>query len=420
MLPCPNPRAAGYADLRLAVVSPFVDRRHGTERALAELLDRLAQDYGCVIHLYAQRVEDLGVSDSRSAPLLAKSGGIFWHKVPSIPGPHLVQFLGWMFLNGFLRKWHALFGGAAYDLVLSPGINCLHPDVVIVHALFHRLRELARDASEEARAGTGFFRGMHRRLYYGLLSALERRIYTDASVSLAAVSQRTAGLVRKYFQREDVCAIPNGVDASHFSPAARLARRAAARGRRGFRDEDFVLLMLGNDWRVKGLPAVLEAIAALPGLPLRLLVAGSDVADPYHERANQLGVQDRCRWELPIPDVLDFYGAADLYVSPSREDSFGLPVAEAMACGLPVITSVFTGVSELIFDGVDGFVVREPRDTNALAELIQRLQMDAELRRKLGEAAARKTLDWTWDRHAVALMKLLRCKATERTSALHS
>jgi len=87
--------------VRLAVVSPFVDRRHGTERALAELLERLARDYGCEIHLYAQRVEDLPLSD----PQLARSkesGAIFWHKVPSIPGPQAVQFPVWVCLNGFL------------------------------------------------------------------------------------------------------------------------------------------------------------------------------------------------------------------------------------------------------------------------------------------------------------------------------
>src|ERR1700688_4046133 len=126
-------RGAGYADLRLAVVSPFVDRRHGTARALAELLERLARDYGCEIHLSAQRVEDLQVSDPRAAQSAAstESGIIFWHKVPSMPGPHAVQFLAWMFLNGLLRKWHATFGRASFDFVLSPGINCLHPDVVI-------------------------------------------------------------------------------------------------------------------------------------------------------------------------------------------------------------------------------------------------------------------------------------------------
>ncbi|HMD39906.1 MAG TPA: glycosyltransferase family 4 protein [Candidatus Acidoferrum sp.] len=403
--------------MRIAVVSPFVDRRHGTERALAELLERLARDYGCEIHLYAQRVEDLDVRNSSSGPQPAKSGAIFWHKVPQIPGPHVVQFLGWMFFNSFLRKWHGGVGRAAYDLVLSPGINCLRPDVVIVHALFHRLWELSRQENEDALAGTGFFRRAHRRIYYGLLTALERRIYGNARVSLAAVSQRMARLLKQYFGREDVSVIPNGVDTMHFSPSARLALRAAARQRREFRDDDLVLLVIGNDWRVKGLPAVLEAMAALPGLPLRLLVAGNDAAEPFRAQASKLGVQDRCHWESPTSDVLDFYAAADIYVSPSLEDSFGLPVAEAMACGLPVVTSVFAGVSDLVRDGIDGFVLRDPRDAQSLAQLIQRLNADAEPRRSVGEAAAETVHEWNWDRHAASAWDLLKNTAARKASS---
>jgi glycosyltransferase involved in cell wall biosynthesis len=396
--------------LRLAVVSPFVDRRHGTERAFAELLERLAGDYGCEIHLYAQRVEDLRVSDPKlaSSARSAKSGAIFWHKVPSVPGPHAAQFLAWMFLNGFLRWWHTAFGGASYDLVLSPGINCLHPDVVIVHALFHRLKELAREENEDSSARAGFFRRMHRRAYYGLVIALERRTYNDPRVTLAAVSKRTAGLLKQYFHRENACVVPNGVDTKHFSVAVRLARRGDARQRRNFRDEDFVLLLIGNDWRNKGLLTILEAMVALSLLSVRLLVVGNDNAEPFRARTVQLGLQDRCRWELSSPDVLDFYAAADVYVSPSREDSFGLPVAEAMACGLPAITSVFAGVADYIHDGVDGFVLREPRDAQALSQLVELLQGDPDLRRKIGEAAASAILEWDWNRNAAAIWELLK------------
>ncbi|HZV89255.1 MAG TPA: glycosyltransferase family 4 protein [Candidatus Binatus sp.] len=396
--------------MRLAVVSPFIDRRHGTERALAELLERLARDYGCEIHLYAQRVEDLQVSDPRSpqsAPSTT-SAGVFWHKVPSIPGPHVAQFLAWMFLNGFLRWWHTTFGGASYDLVLSPGINCLHPDVVIVHALFHRLKELAREENNECSARAGFFRRLHRRAYYGLLTELERRIYTDPSATLAAVSMRTASLLKEYFHREHVCVVPNGVDMEHFSVAARLARRAESRQRRSFRDEEFVLLLIGNDWRNKGLPTTLEVMAALPGLPIRLLVVGNDNAEQFVASATRLGVHDRCHWEPSSPDVLDFYCAADVYVSPSREDAFPLPVAEAMACGLPVITSIYAGTCDYIHDSVDGFVLRDPRDAPTLARLIEHLQAEPDVRRKVGEAAAKTVVEWDWDRNAAALWELLR------------
>lgn len=401
--------------MRIAVVSPFVDRQHGTERALAELLERLARDYGCEIHLYAQRVEELSISDVRTTRS-KKSGFILWHKVPSIPGPHVAQFLGWMFLNGFMRRWDTAFGRDSYELVLSPGINCLHPDAVIVHALFHRLKELAREENQDRAAQAGFFRRLHRRIYYGLLTKLERRIYNDPKVALAAVSRRTAGLLKEYFHREDVCVVPNGVDTKHFSTAARLARRAESRRRRGFRDEEFILLLIGNDWHNKGVPGILEAMGALPALPIRLLVAGNDDAEPFRERAAELGVEERCRWETSSPDVLDFYGAADVYVSPSREDSFGLPVAEAMACGLPAITSVCAGVADYIEDGADGIILRNPRDAQELRGKIERLHAEPELRRSLGEAAARKAMEWNWDRPAAAAWEFLKSAAEKRAS----
>jgi glycosyltransferase involved in cell wall biosynthesis len=392
--------------LRLAVVSPFVDRHHGTERALAELLERLARRYHCQIHLYSQRVEDV-VLDGPVVPSTSEAGAIWWHEVPSGAGPHLLQFVSWIGANGFLRWYHRFFRRFSFDLVLSPGINCLNADVVIVHALFQRLRELSRGENRNSSGQMGFARRLHRRAYYGLLAALERRVYSDPSATLAAVSQRTADLLARYFQRRDVQVVPNGVDTKQFSVSARMARRSEARGRRNFRDSDCVLLVIGNDWRVKGVPAILTAMAAAPDLPLRLLVAGNDAVDPFRETAKQLSILNRCHWESPRENVIDLYAAADIYVSPSLEDSFGLPVAEAMACGLPVITSVFAGVSGLIHDGIDGFVLQDPGDTAALGDVLRRICADEVLRSRVGVAAAATMQEWTWDRNAAAIWELL-------------
>lgn len=381
--------------MRLAVVSPSVDRRHGTERALAELLDRLAHTYQCEIHLYANRVEDLRVSNPGDV-LSPGTGGIFWHKVPSVPGPHLLKFFCWFYLN---RVWRWA-RHASFDLVLSPGINCSDADVVIVHALFHRLRELSREGATQPTLKTGMLSRIHRRAYYSLLTRWERRIYANPGVSLAAVSQRTAGLLADYFHRQDVRVIPNAVDSAQFSTAARLSHRADARLRRDFRDGDFVLLLIGNDWANKGLSTILETLPRLTDTPLKLLIVGNDDVSSWRPIAERLGVLDRCRWEVDCPGILNVYAAADIYVSPSREDSFGMPVAEAMACGLPVVTSVFAGVSAMLRDGVDGFVLQEPRDAETLAKLIRMLFEQKELRSRVGEAAAKAALEWTWDRNA--------------------
>ncbi len=401
--------------MRLAVVSPFVDCRHGTERALAELLERLARNEHCEIHLYAQRVEDLALDRSSSAPAHG-SGTIVWHKVPSMPGPHLLQFLFWFLLNSICRRWDRWVHGVRCDLVLSPGINCLDADVIIVHALFHRLKELAREEEVES-ARLGPLRRLHRRTYYALLTALERRIYTDPTVALAAVSPRTAGLLGKYFGRHDVRVIPNGVDTSQFSPAARLSRRDQARALRHFYDNDSVLLLIGNDWGNKGLPSILEALPKLLDTPVRLLIVGDDATASSREMAGRMGVLDRCSWEPARADILDAYAAADIYVSPSREDSFGMPVAEAMACGLPVITSACAGVSALLHDGLDSFVLRDPRDVDSLAKLIRMLCEQEDLRSRMGQAAAKTTLAWTWERNAATVWEFLQeANARKRSS----
>jgi len=391
--------------LRLAVVSPFVDRWHGTERAVAELLERLAGKEHCEIHLYAQRVEDLAVAQPRDARS-QHSGAIIWHRVPSMPGPQLLQFLAWFLLNWICRLWDRWVHGLRFDLVLSPGINCLDADVVIVHALFHRLQELALTEGFDL-ARSQFLRRLHRRAYYALLAGLERRIYTNPKVSLATVSRRVAMLLADYFHRHDVRVIPNGVDTAQFLPSARLALRAEARRRRAIHETDFVLLLIGNDWRVKGLETVLRALSALRELPILVIAAGDDSPDSFRETAKSLGILERCRFEPSRQDVLDFYAAADLYVSPSGEDSFGLPVAEAMACGLPAITSIFAGVSSLLRDGVDSFILRDPHDAKTLATMIRTLYEKAEWRTRMGQAAAKASLEWTWDRNASSVWELV-------------
>ena len=393
-----------------------MDYYHGTERALAELLDRLAHRYGCEVHLYSERVNQLVLDEPGvgRADRTDRKGAIFWHKVPSIPGPHLLKFLAWMTLNSVARWRDRFFRRISFDLVLSPGINCLTADVIIVHALFHRLVALSREEIAGASLSVGLIRRLHRRAYYSLLVALERRIYSNRKTWLATVSQRTSNFLAHYFQRTDVRIIPNGVDTTQFSVSTRSANRSEARNRRGFSDSDFVLLLIGNDWRVKGLAAILAAMAATPTLPLQLVVAGDDAPKPFQAMAEQLGLAHRCHWEAPRCDVIDLYAAADLYVSPTYEDSFGLPVAEAMACGLPAITSSLAGVSALIRNNENGFILADPEDTQALALLFKTIHADKGLRDRVSQAAAAAAKDWTWDRNAAETWKLLGAAAENK------
>jgi UDP-glucose:(heptosyl)LPS alpha-1,3-glucosyltransferase len=321
-----------------------------------------------------------------------------------------MRFIAWLFLNRLRRS------GQHFDLVLSPGINCTDADVIVVHALFRRLAEIARATPGDA-ASPGFLRALHRRLYYAFVSSLERRIYSGHRAALAAVSRRTASLLEKYFGRNDVTVVHNGVDAAFFSPEARLVRRGAARQAHGLRPEEFVLLLIGNDWSTKGITTILEAMALLPSVPLRLFAVGGDRPEPHAATAVRLGVLDHCIWQPWGADVLDCYAAADAYVSPSREDAFPLPVLEAMACGLPVVTSSAAGTSEVVQHGANGFVLQKPTDARTLAQYIAQLHADSELRRAMGEAARRTAQECSWDRNAAALWQVLSEAALRKAKA---
>jgi glycosyltransferase involved in cell wall biosynthesis len=392
--------------LRLAVVSPFVDRRHGTERALAELLERLANNFGFEIYLYAQRVEDLALSD-RAKSRDPNAGTLFWRRVPSVPGPHLLQFLFWLWLNRLCRTWDRFFHGLRFDLVFSAGINCLDADVILVHAVFRRLAELHEEAVSSG------LRTLHRTLYYRMLRFLERRVYGNPHVALAAVSQHTAAQLHHYFGRTGVPVIPNGVDTRVFHPEARSARRSMARQRWQFAPHEQVLLLIGNDWENKGLPVLLEAAAQCRDLPLRLLIVGQEDPAAFASAISRLQLAGRVSFSGPSADVLDFFAAADVYVAPSVEDSFNLPVLEAMACSLPVIVSTNAGVNECIRDRFDGLLLRDPQNPTELAATLRSLLKDPQGMLRLGENAGRTATSLSWDRHA-ATMHHLFCKIHER------
>jgi glycosyltransferase involved in cell wall biosynthesis len=113
---------------------------------------------------------------------------------------------------------------------------------------------------------------------------------------------------------------------------------------------------------------------------------------------------------------MQFYAAADVYAGPSLHDSFALPPIEAMACGLPVITSVTNGGSQIITEGLDGFVLNDAQDSVALSRLISRLYEQPDLRRSVGKNAARTAQSYSWERNASETWEFL-CKAAGSSSA---
>jgi UDP-glucose:(heptosyl)LPS alpha-1,3-glucosyltransferase len=120
------------------------------------------------------------------------------------------------------------------------------------------------------------------------------------------------------------------------------------------------------------------------------------------------------KFQAASDDVEQFYAAADIYAGPSLEDSFALPPLEAMACGLPVITSVNNGGAQIITEGEDGFVLVDPRDVTVLSALVRKLYRDPDLRSRIGENAARTARSYTWERNAAETWKILNAACAQK------
>jgi UDP-glucose:(heptosyl)LPS alpha-1,3-glucosyltransferase len=393
--------------LRLAVVSPFVDRRHGTERAVAESLERFALQPGVEIHLYSQRVDDLG--GVARFPEGSPKACILWHEVPAVPGPHIVAYLCWFLANHVQRFWDSRFRKLKFDLLYSSGINAFGADAISVHVVFGEFYRRVRPRLRLRGAPLSRWPVIiHRRLYYRLICFLESLIYTRKRTELTAISQHSADSLRELYGRDDVRVIRYGVDTSIFHPAARRARRDSERSSLQVGSSEFCLLLIGNDWKNKGLDALLCAFAECGDLPLVLLVVGSDDRREYSGALEKLAIRSKVKFLEPSHDVIKFYAAADAYVGPSLEDAYGLPVLEAMACGLPVIASARAGASEIVREGENGFVLRHPEDFQELTVLLRRLCSNPNLCVHLGEEAARTAKGQTWDRNALDTWEFLK------------
>ena len=165
--------------------------------------------------------------------------------------------------------------------------------------------------------------------------------------------------------------IYNGTDTERFHPRHRAAAGAELRASLGWSGGEEVLLFLGTGYGRKGLDLVLEATARLaPERPgLRLLVVGYDSSQgAFEAQAKKLGIADRCAFLGGRRDAEVCFGAADVYALPTRYDPFANSTLEAMAAGLPTITTQTNGGSELITEGESGSVLSKSPTAEELAD----------------------------------------------------
>lgn len=161
-----------------------------------------------------------------------------------------------------------------------------------------------------------------------------------------------------------------------------------------------------GEYRRKGLATVIRAIGKLPDAPVHLLAVGKGDLEQYQSLAAQAGITNRVTFAPPARDIEQVFGAADLFVFPTYYEPFGMVITEAMASGLPVITSRNAGAAEMITEGVSGLLLDKPGDADELSQKITMLLSDEALRRDMGMCARPAAAAYGWSHVAADTLRL--------------
>jgi UDP-glucose:(heptosyl)LPS alpha-1,3-glucosyltransferase len=163
----------------------------------------------------------------------------------------------------------------------------------------------------------------------------------------------------------------NGVDLKYFKPARWAGAGEEIRRQFGIACGEPLALIIAQNFRLKGVGEAIAALAKSTSRDLKLIVVGGSRPGQWRKQAAAAGIADRVIFAGPTTQPGAFYAASDFFVLPTKGDSCSLVVLEAVAMGLPVVTTACNGAAELLKPGREGFVLADPRDVDGLASAME-------------------------------------------------
>jgi UDP-glucose:(heptosyl)LPS alpha-1,3-glucosyltransferase len=237
-------------------------------------------------------------------------------------------------------------------------------------------------------------------------------------------------LVRDHFQQYLECSqknlfvIRSAIDPDRFPEHDRLKRRRDFRDMFNIGPAEVVGLFAAMNYRLKGLEPLLHSVKQLLGRPefrratppCRLRGGGNPNYRRYERLASSLGVAEHVRFVGHCAEMRNAYFAADFLVHPTFYDPCSLVVLEALACGLPVITTRANGASELLKPLSEGYVIDDPHDHEHLAWCLSQM-LDSSRRHACSQAARRAAAGWTFEHHYRQMLDVFSEAAARKRAA---
>ena len=370
--------------------------RGGCETYIADLARRLARD-GHAVHLYAS------VWNAAALP-----ASLHYHRIEPSRGPRWLR--PWRFAAACEKALERDRPDASIGFDKTWGQDILYPQGGLHAATVWYNR--CKHPTRLGRASYSFGKSLDPANWS--YSMLERRQYFGPRRPIIVVNSE---MVRGHFEQfygvppETIRVLRSAIDPARFAAEDRLKRRHAERERWGVDPATPVGLFAAMNYRLKGLEPLLRALPE----KANLTVIGRPNFAKYQKLAASLGLANRVRFLGHRADPRDAYFAADYLVHPTFYDPCSLVVLEALACGLPVITTRANGAAELL-DDATGAVISDPHNAKELAAAIQRVS-DPAFRATASNAARAVAANWKFEKHYRGLVQILEERRQLRQAA---
>ena len=214
-----------------------------------------------------------------------------------------------------------------------------------------------------------FVRGTSRK--HRDLLQLEESLFEERKAGrvIAASQMLVSEITDMYrYPADNIDVVRNGVPLDKFRFDPRL--REQSRAELNLKQDQIAVLFVGSGWERKGLLFAIEAMALCKNRKMRLLVVGRGDARRYKTTRLRFWREDPVQFLGEVADLVPVYAAADIFILPTIYDPFSNACLEALASGLPVITTRSNGFSEIMEDGVHGSIVDNPAKLVALRDAI--------------------------------------------------
>ncbi len=359
---------------KIAVVIPKYGLLGGAENHTAELTNRIAQNELYDVHVFANEWTD-------------HSENITFHKVPIISFPKFLTTISFAYFTGIK------ISQINFDIIHTHE-RIFFADICTLHGIPHYtwVKEVRKKRIISL-------------FDYGTIWVANKLVNNNKCGKYIAVSNLTKEKFLQEYPNVDsskVSVIYPGVDIDKFTKLDRQICRYEVRQNLGIGMEEIVVIFVSMNYDIKGLDYLMMGLSKFKEKHLKekikLLIIGKSNSRKYVSLAEKIGIQDNILYTGTIPHdhIAKFYLASDIFAMPSRFDTFGLTVLEAMAASLPVIVSTNVGAKEIVKQRENGIIVHGENNREEIGRALE-LLCKPDIRMKCSSRAFSTALNYSWD-----------------------